>query len=53
MGGLVAHAVLDVQNGAAAQPRRAAARVAPAGSPRRTPAVAVAPPGSMARVAAS
>lgn len=31
MGGLVAHAVMDVQNGAAAQPRRAQAAGAPPG----------------------
>jgi hypothetical protein len=51
MGGLVAHAVMDVQNGAAAQPRRNP--TAPAGSRQPTAAVSMQPRrGSMARVAA-
>jgi hypothetical protein len=33
MGGLVAHAVMDVQNGAAGQPRRGPANGRPAGGP--------------------
>ncbi|CAL9473425.1 GPP34 family phosphoprotein [Streptomyces cellulosae] len=59
MGGLVAHAVMDVQNGAAAQPRRSSAppagRQAPGGRGAPEPARGVpAQPhrGSMARAAA-
>ncbi|WP_241777725.1 GPP34 family phosphoprotein, partial [Streptomyces sp. CT34] len=39
MGGLVAHAVMDVQNGAAAQPRRAAGAGSGGGPGARQPAV--------------
>lgn len=44
MGGLVAHAVMDVQNGVAAQPRRSQAAGAPAGAVRQPAARATADP---------
>ncbi|MFD6437836.1 GPP34 family phosphoprotein [Streptomyces venezuelae] len=48
MGGLVAHAVMDVQNGVAAQPRRSAAPAGPTGpGGGRQPARATADPGGV------
>ncbi|MEX2985497.1 GPP34 family phosphoprotein [Streptomyces sp. C36] len=51
MGGLVAHAVMDVQNGVAAQPRRAPATAGGNGTGRR--GTAVRPPSEAAGVAAA
>jgi hypothetical protein len=54
MGGLVAHAVMDVQNGVAAQPRRSPATPAGRGAPEPARGIPMQQQhhGPMARVAA-